>query len=360
MASSLMPYTSSASQKVVTVSLRVGVWYVLHGLAHSIEVPAARPVARKDHAMLTGDLGDYTVSVILPYHNRGDTVIDAARSVLDQTHSNLRLYLIDDGSTDDAAPVLAGLRDSRIERVRLDANRGVAAARNVGLGKAHTRLVSFMDSDDLWLPRKLEAQLSFLRDAQASDPTVGVAGCGWQIDGTQSPPKEFSHGPYPRSDVHNRVAGLRTPMLLIDRAVVDREARFDESLPALLDRDYVMACLSNGTKVTIVPEVLALVRRGRADHVANSRRAARAFEMLMRKNTADLAADPDLRAWYSYRAAREYAAHRDVRRTLRHVPSALSRQPARRLAELVLGLTGGSRGLAAARRILPERTRTAG
>ena len=304
--------------------------------------------------MLVDALTERTFSVILPYYNRADTLIQAANSVLDQSHSDLRLYLIDDGSTDDSAAALKRLDDRRVVRVRLDHNQGVAAARNVGLEQAPTRLVSFMDSDDVWLPRKLEAQLRFLRDIQATDQAVSVAGCGWQIDGAENPAKEFSSGPYSRNDVHDRVAGLRTPMLLVDRFVAERNARFDESLPALLDRDYVMACLSNGTKVVVVPEMLALVRRGRKDHVASSRSAARAFEMLMEKYAADLAENRDLRAWYSYRAAREYAAHRDVARALRHVPSALSRQPARRGAELALGLAGGPRGLAAARRLMPH------
>lgn len=317
-------------------------------------------IVKEGHTMLVGNLSDYTVSVILPYHNRGDTLTDAVKSVLDQTHSNLQLYLIDDGSSDDSAAAVDAIDDRRIVHAKLHRNRGVAAARNVGLAKASTRLVSFMDSDDVWLPRKLETQISFLRDAQASDPAVGVAGCGWKVDGMVDVPKTFHPGPYSRREVHDRVAGLRTPMLLVDRLVAQGEARFDELLPALLDRDYVMTCLSNGTKVVVVPEVLALVRRGRVDHVANSRRAVQAYEWLMQKYAADLADDPDLRAWYSYRAAREYLAHRDVRRALRHVPPALARQPLRRLGEFGLGLTGGVRGLSAARRLMPGPHRGAG
>lgn len=293
-----------------------------------------------------------TVSVILPYFNRTDTLTEAARSVLAQTHSDLLLYLIDDGSTDDSRAVAETLTDRRVRHLALQRNRGVAHARNVGLEAATTSLVSFMDSDDVWFPEKLEMQLGFLRESQATYGNVAVAGAGWRLSGAAEAPKEFSPGPFSRTDVHCRVAGLRTPMLLVDRAVAARGAHFDESLPALLDRDYVMSCLANGTRVVVLPTVLAEVRRGRKDHVATSLRAAQAFEILMHKYATDLDEIPALRAWYSFRTAREYLTHRDVRHALRFMPGALAEQRARRLADLSLGLVAGRTGFSAAERLL--------
>jgi len=297
-----------------------------------------------------------TVSVILPYFNRSDTLTEAVRSVVEQTHSDLLLYLINDGSTDDSRGVVELLDDLRIRHITLDRNQGVAHARNVGLDVAKTMLVSFMDSDDVWRPQKLEMQLKFLRNAQIADSSIAVAGCGWRVSGTAAQPKDFPPGPFARTEVHDRVAGLRTPMLLVDRAVAAQGARFDESLPALLDRDYVMSCLANGTKVVVLPAVLADVRRGRKDHVATSQHAARAYESLMRKYAHDLDELPALRAWYSFRAAREYLVHRDVRRALSHVPAALADQRSSRLVGLLCGLVAGHKGFAAAQRLLPSRT----
>lgn len=296
-----------------------------------------------------------TVSVILPYFNRSDTLTEAARSVLGQTHSDLLLYLIDDGSTDESRDVVELLDDPRVRLITLARNQGVAHARNVGLDVAKTTLVSFMDSDDVWLPGKLEMQLKFLRTAQVADPSVAVAGCGWRVSGTAAQPKDFLPGPFSRIDVHDRVAGLRTPMLLVDRAVAAQGARFDESLPALLDRDFVMSCLANGTKVAVLPAVLAEVRRGRKDHVATSQRAARAYETLMRKYAHDLNEVPALRAWYSFRAAREYLVHRDRRHAFSHVPAALADQRTSRLVNLLFGVVAGQRGFSAAQRLLPGR-----
>lgn len=296
-----------------------------------------------------------TVSVILPYFNRSDTLTEAARSVLGQTHADLLLYLIDDGSTDDSRDLVELLDDPRVRHIGLARNEGVAHARNVGLDVATTTLVSFMDSDDIWLPEKLEKQLEFLRAVQGADRSVAVAGCGWRVSGTAAQPKAFLPGPFSRIDVHDRVAGLRTPMLLVDRAVAAPGARFDESLPALLDRAFVMSCLANGTKVAVLPATLAEVRRGRQDHVATSERAAHAYERLMRKYAHDLDERPTLAAWYSFRIAREYLIHRDIRPAIKYLPAALAHERTSRLAALLFGLIAGAKGFSAAQRLLPKR-----
>jgi glycosyltransferase involved in cell wall biosynthesis len=294
-----------------------------------------------------------SVSVILPYYNRADTLSQAAISVLSQTHTELLLYLINDGSTDGSRAVARALNDSRVIHIDLQRRLGVARARNVGLREATTSLVSFMDSDDVWLPSKIATQLEFLHFTRRAGQRVAVLGCGWSILPSNTPAKEFFPGPYSRIDVlHNRVSGLRTPMLLIDRRVSAECALFDQSLPALLDRDYVASCLENGTYVMIVPQVLSLVRRGRDDHVATSRRAATAFEMLAEKYAADLVPRPRLRSWYSYRAAREHLIHRDIRKALPHFRNALRDRRAQRLVHLSFGLLGARRGFALAQRLL--------
>jgi glycosyltransferase involved in cell wall biosynthesis len=293
------------------------------------------------------------ISVILPYYNRTETLAEAIRSVLQQTHHDLALYLVNDGSDDQSRALARGFADSRVIHVDVAPRQGVAHARNVGLARAPTDLVAFMDSDDIWLAQKLETQLEFLRSAQEIDERVAVAGCGWKIMGSGRRNKAFLAGPHSRIDVlYNRVAGLGTPMLLVDRAVAEENARFDESLPALLDRDYVISCLANDTKVVVVPETLSLVRRGRADNVATSRRVAVAFEMLAHKYGEELSTLPDLKAWYSYRAAREHLVHRDIRSASRHVRSALKDHRTKRLVHLAFGLAGGRKGFAVAQRLL--------
>ena len=99
------------------------------------------------------------VSVIIPMFNRRACVAASVRSVLDQTFRDLEVIVVDDGSTDGAADMLASEFGDRIRIERLPCNQGRSTARNVGWALAKAELVAFLDSDDLWLPSKLSLQL---------------------------------------------------------------------------------------------------------------------------------------------------------------------------------------------------------
>ncbi len=102
------------------------------------------------------------VSVVMPTYNRRYIVAEAVRSVLSQTYQDFELLVIDDGSTDDTAQVAKSFSDSRIRYIRLKKNGGVAAATNKGLREASGEFISFLDSDDLWKPNKLECNVTYL------------------------------------------------------------------------------------------------------------------------------------------------------------------------------------------------------
>ncbi|WDR06226.1 glycosyltransferase family 2 protein [Devosia rhodophyticola] len=101
-----------------------------------------------------------TVSVILPSHNRKDSIRASATSVLSQSFGDLELIVVDDGSKEDIKSVLDAIGDPRIKYIRREQNGGAAAARNTGVAAAQGTFVAFQDSDDLWLPKKLEWQLA--------------------------------------------------------------------------------------------------------------------------------------------------------------------------------------------------------
>lgn len=101
------------------------------------------------------------VSVIIPSYNRAYIVGQAIESVLRQTHEKVEVVVIDDGSTDDTATVVKAF-DDRVRYI-YQPNAGIAVARNTGIAAARGEFVAFLDSDDEWLPWKVEAQLAVLR-----------------------------------------------------------------------------------------------------------------------------------------------------------------------------------------------------
>lgn len=105
-----------------------------------------------------------TVSIITPLYNCSNYLEKTIRSVLMQTHVDWELILVDDFSPDNSAEIAEQFskKDSRIRVIRLSKNSGAAVARNTAIEAAQGRYLAFLDSDDQWLPHKLETQIAFM------------------------------------------------------------------------------------------------------------------------------------------------------------------------------------------------------
>lgn len=103
------------------------------------------------------------VSIIMPTYNCGTFIAESIHSVVKQTYAHWELLIIDDCSTDNTEEVVRPfLADKRVRYVCLEKNSGTAAARSKGLSLVTGDFVAFLDSDDLWVPEKLEKQLGFM------------------------------------------------------------------------------------------------------------------------------------------------------------------------------------------------------
>lgn len=109
-------------------------------------------------------LRDYLFSVIMPTFNSELFVEESILSVLNQTDSRFELLIVDDLSTDSTLDKVYALqeKDSRIRVIALEVNSGAAVARNKGIEESKGRYITFLDSDDIWAPTKLEKQLAFM------------------------------------------------------------------------------------------------------------------------------------------------------------------------------------------------------
>lgn len=106
------------------------------------------------------------VSIITPVFNSEKYLSETIQSVLNQTYVYWELILVDDCSTDTSFEIAKTFerKDARIKIYQLTENKGAGIARNFGIKKAKGRLIAFLDADDLWMPEKLQKQISFMVD----------------------------------------------------------------------------------------------------------------------------------------------------------------------------------------------------
>lgn len=120
------------------------------------------------------------ISIVIPTYERASLLRRAIASVAAQTFTDWELIVVDDTSTDkDIAAEVAGFSDSRMRCIRHDTNRGAPAARNTGMRLAQGQYIALLDSDDEWLPEKLEAQLERFESPQVDN--VAVVLCNTEI-----------------------------------------------------------------------------------------------------------------------------------------------------------------------------------
>jgi glycosyltransferase involved in cell wall biosynthesis len=206
---------------------------------------------------------DLTISAIIPLYNGARFIEDAITSVLAQTRPADEIIVIDDGSTDDGAAIVARLAASHPVRLLSQPNRGQAAARNLGIAHSTGTLIALLDQDDMWYPRHLERLMKPFRrtatrplgwvysnlDEVNIDGKMVVRECLNSAIGVQHPKRDL-------------IGCLSTDMFvlpsasLISRAAFDAVGGFDERLSGFEDDDLFVrlfrACYDN----VYLPEAL--------------------------------------------------------------------------------------------------------
>ncbi|NNN06090.1 MAG: glycosyltransferase family 2 protein [Elusimicrobia bacterium] len=267
-------------------------------------------------------------SVVLPTFNRAASAAAAVRSVLAQTDARWECLVVDDGSTDATKAALAGFADPRLRFFWNEKNRGQHACRNQALRAARGQWIAFLDSDDLFLPRRLEA----LAAAIASRPGVGfwftnayVHRWGRLIGLLFDPAREIPEGKVPGwYAVGDGRLPYVTTMVCVRRAAFDRTGFFREDLRILEDTELYARMLGGGLEVGVLREPLAVrfLHEGQItrDH---ERDFAESMEALKSSGAPD-----DVAAALRARVAREVAGY---------LWRALKPDAARRLLERELG-----------------------
>ena len=179
------------------------------------------------------------VSVVIPSYNAAATVCDTVDSILAQTLPPSQVIVIDDGSSDDTAARLAAYGDRVL--YRRQANAGPSAARNHGVRLCEQPLVAFLDSDDVWHPRKLELQMWHVE----REPEIGLlatASFDWPAAAFPEAPADAGGAALTPVTWEQLVikATILTSSVVVRRDVLGRVGEFDRSLCGPEDRDMFL------------------------------------------------------------------------------------------------------------------------
>jgi glycosyltransferase involved in cell wall biosynthesis len=237
-------------------------------------------------------------SVIMPAYNAGGTVESSIRSVLRQSRQDFELIVVDDGSTDDTGRKVEAFGDGRIRLLRRP-NGGPAAARNEGIAEARGDYVSMLDSDDMWMPRYLEAMAAAL----AAAPRAGLAFTdAWVFDDTSRRIRTSTAMAYWRPS--NALPENQKSLLLlllernfiftsatVRRSVIDAVGGYDERLWYAEDYELWVRIVAAGNYAVATNEVLAIHRDRRGSLTSDTgglyRGICRVYDVIREEHDLD-------------------------------------------------------------------------
>ena len=203
------------------------------------------------------------VTVVIPTYNRRDLVCEAIVSVTAQSYSDVEVIVVDDGSDDGTAEVVQQFAGVQYVYQR---NRGVSAARNVGVVRARGELIAFLDSDDLWQPDKLAHQVALFD--QHPDVHICHTDEMWIRNGVRVNPHHKHRKTGGDIFVRSLELCLVSPSaVMMRRALFARLGGFDETLPACEDYDLWLR-VSARWPVHFVAMPLVVKRGGHADQLS--------------------------------------------------------------------------------------------
>ena len=207
---------------------------------------------------------DDLVSIIMPSYNTAKFISETIESVLAQTYSNWELIIVDDCSTDDTdAVVCPYLADDRIRYIKNEKNSGAAVSRNRALREAKGKWIAFLDSDDLWLPVKLEKQIAFMKENDYHFSYTNYV----EINEASIPNGRFITGPkrITKRGMYNYCwMGCLTVMYDVDTIGLIQIADIKKN------NDYAMWLkICKKSECYLLDKVLAMYRRGRTGSISS-------------------------------------------------------------------------------------------
>jgi len=270
-----------------------------------------------------------TVSIIIPTYNRAHLIGQAIQT--NQTYQDLEIIVVDDGSSDNTEDVVRSLKDERIRYIRHEKNKGATAARNTGIKAAKGDYIAFQDSDDEWLPQKLEKQMNVF---ETVSPKVGVVYTGFlRIENDKKEYIPYSWVTQKEGDIHRELLKgnfIGTPVLLVRKECFEKAGMFDERLPRLQDWELVLR-LSKYYDFKFVDEPL-LKSPYMPDSISSSEKAwIKALKLILSKHLDDFIEDKKSLAKYYFGIGIYLCLNNEITEGESYIAKALEMNPDRQL-----------------------------
>ncbi len=239
------------------------------------------------------------ISVLVPVYNAADFIGATIEAVLAQTFTDFELLLLDDGSTDNSAAIIARFKDARIKFFQNETNLGISATRNRLAEMARGEYIAVLDNDDICLPNRLKVQAEFL-DTHSE---ISFVGSWFELFAPRTTPLirrlitnlgwVWCHPLYP--DWHDAMMGnvIMHPTSMYRRQVfADCHIKYNVDFTPAEDYDLVVQALAAGLKLANIPQILLRYNLHGANASLTRKTQMKHADKLVKQKIADLLRQP--------------------------------------------------------------------
>lgn len=240
------------------------------------------------------------VSVVIPAHNRAGTIDYCLKSVLAQTYPHFEIIVVDDGSTDNTCKVVQSFQDARIRLLSHLSPRGAQAARNTGILAATGRWIAFQDSDDEWLPERLQRGIDVIHGV-GGDEHVVVHADMFRFTPETNSQIMWSLPAVSGKDAYQTVLSAPGPVfqtLLVSKLALQEIGLLDEKVPSYQEWDTAIR-LARICRFEHIQEPLAVYWLHAGETISkNKRREIDGFRYVTVKHREEIIRVAGVQAWY--------------------------------------------------------------
>ena len=244
------------------------------------------------------------ITIIMPTFNREKTIQRAIQSVINQTYSDWELIIVDDCSTDQTQELVTSIKDDRLQYVRLQQNSGACFARNKGIQIAQGDYITFLDSDNEYVPDKLERQLNRICRTDA-----GMICCRYQVHCQTGMLRVFPENYYipayeTKEEIYrwllvNGEQGWVDTNTMFAKAALIKEIGFDSQMPRWQDYDLALR-FSKKYKIEFQDEVLVTNYILDDSISMQSDKLKQAVWLIYQKHQETIESDPTIQKTWHY------------------------------------------------------------